>query len=198
MIDKRPLLIARCADVADVIAAVNFGRDNKLPIAIRGGGHNGPGLASVSIAEGAAASGLFVYRVEPVIQDRVDVVGKRLSSPGDRCRRRAGEDQIPSARPNCRVSAHLNDRLLRRHFGVDMADRGDDDCGQRSVEGARRTPTLVGIDHGCSFPLWYFEVHRLEPNWVAFLDIPGNRPGLSGLYGGGRSRAKPVSATALA
>ncbi len=43
MIDKRPLLIARCADVADVIAAVNFGRDNKLPIAIRGGGHNGPG-----------------------------------------------------------------------------------------------------------------------------------------------------------
>ncbi len=47
MIDKRPSLIARCADAADVIAAVNFGRDKKLPIAIRGGGHNGPGLASV-------------------------------------------------------------------------------------------------------------------------------------------------------
>jgi FAD/FMN-containing dehydrogenase len=47
MIDKRPLLIARCADVADVIAAVNFGRDSKLPVAIRGGGHNGPGLGSV-------------------------------------------------------------------------------------------------------------------------------------------------------
>jgi FAD/FMN-containing dehydrogenase len=47
MIDKRPLLIARCADVADVIAAVNFGRDNRLPIAIRGGAHNGPGLGSV-------------------------------------------------------------------------------------------------------------------------------------------------------
>src|SRR5262245_12980212 len=30
MIDKRPRLIARCADVADVIAAVNFGRDNGL------------------------------------------------------------------------------------------------------------------------------------------------------------------------
>ena len=45
MIDKRPSLIARCADAADVMAAVNFGRDNKLPIAIRGGGHNGPGLA---------------------------------------------------------------------------------------------------------------------------------------------------------
>jgi FAD/FMN-containing dehydrogenase len=46
MIDKRPLLIARCADVADVISAVNFGRDNGLVTAIRGGGHNGPGLGS--------------------------------------------------------------------------------------------------------------------------------------------------------
>jgi len=36
MIDKRPLAIARSADVADVIAAVNFGRDNALQIAIRG------------------------------------------------------------------------------------------------------------------------------------------------------------------
>jgi FAD/FMN-containing dehydrogenase len=47
MIDKRPLMIARCADVADVIAAVNFGRENQLLIAVRGGGHNGPGLGSV-------------------------------------------------------------------------------------------------------------------------------------------------------
>jgi hypothetical protein len=46
MIDKRPLLIARCTDVADVIAAVRFGRDNGLLTAVRGGGHNGPGLGS--------------------------------------------------------------------------------------------------------------------------------------------------------
>lgn len=45
MIDKKPLMIARCADQADVIAAVNFGRENKLLIAIRGGGHNGGGLS---------------------------------------------------------------------------------------------------------------------------------------------------------
>jgi hypothetical protein len=31
-------------------------------------------------------------------------------------------------------------------------------------------PTLVGIDHGFSFPLRYFEVHRLPPDWSAFLD----------------------------
>ena len=35
MIDKRPLLIARCVDVADVITAVTFGRDLDLLIAIR-------------------------------------------------------------------------------------------------------------------------------------------------------------------
>ncbi|HEX5110451.1 MAG TPA: FAD-binding oxidoreductase [Vicinamibacterales bacterium] len=46
MIDKTPRLIARCVDVADVIAAVNFGREQRLLIAIRGGGHSGPGLGS--------------------------------------------------------------------------------------------------------------------------------------------------------
>jgi FAD/FMN-containing dehydrogenase len=44
MIEKRPLLIARCADVADVITAVKYARDNDLLIAVRGGGHNGAGL----------------------------------------------------------------------------------------------------------------------------------------------------------
>lgn len=44
MIDKHPLLIARCADEADVIAAVNFGRENGLLVSIRGGGHNAGGL----------------------------------------------------------------------------------------------------------------------------------------------------------
>ncbi len=31
-------------------------------------------------------------------------------------------------------------------------------------------PTLVGIDHGFSFPLRYFEVHQIAPDWPAFLD----------------------------
>src|SRR6266568_7134216 len=47
MIDKSPLMIARCTDVADVVTAVNFARQNDLQVAIRGGGHNGPGLSSV-------------------------------------------------------------------------------------------------------------------------------------------------------
>lgn len=46
MIDKRPALIARCVDVADVIAAVNFAREQEITLAVRGGGHNGPGLGT--------------------------------------------------------------------------------------------------------------------------------------------------------
>ncbi len=46
MIDKKPALIARCANAADVICAVNFAREQGLLLAIRGGGHNGPGLGS--------------------------------------------------------------------------------------------------------------------------------------------------------
>jgi FAD/FMN-containing dehydrogenase len=46
MIDKRPRMIARCADVADVMAAVKYGREHGLLTAIRGGGHNGAGLGT--------------------------------------------------------------------------------------------------------------------------------------------------------
>src|SRR5262245_50187552 len=49
MIDKRPGLIARCAGVADVIAAVNFARTQKLLIAIRGAGHN---VAGTCVCDG--------------------------------------------------------------------------------------------------------------------------------------------------
>ncbi|MFD1504673.1 FAD-binding oxidoreductase [Georgenia yuyongxinii] len=46
-IDRRPALIARCAGVADVIAAVRFGRERALPVAVRSGGHSFPGLSVV-------------------------------------------------------------------------------------------------------------------------------------------------------
>lgn len=46
MIDKHPALIARCVDVADVMAAVHFAREQRLTVAVRGGGHSGPGLGT--------------------------------------------------------------------------------------------------------------------------------------------------------
>ena len=47
MIDRHPALIARCTDAADVIAAVGHARSEGMPLAVRGGGHNGAGLGSV-------------------------------------------------------------------------------------------------------------------------------------------------------
>jgi FAD/FMN-containing dehydrogenase len=44
-IDRRPDVIARCAGVADVRAAVRFGREHGLLVAVRGGGHSFPGLS---------------------------------------------------------------------------------------------------------------------------------------------------------
>ncbi len=44
-IDRGPALIARCAGVADVIAAVRFAKESGLPTAVRGGGHSFPGLS---------------------------------------------------------------------------------------------------------------------------------------------------------
>jgi hypothetical protein len=44
-IDRRPALIARCAGVADVIAAVRFAREQGLLVALRSGGHSYPGLS---------------------------------------------------------------------------------------------------------------------------------------------------------
>ena len=40
MIDRYPALIARCATTEDVVAAVNYARDNNLLLSVRGGGHN--------------------------------------------------------------------------------------------------------------------------------------------------------------
>ena len=65
MIDERPRMIARCADVADVIKAVNFGSDNNLLIAIRGGGHNGPGLGSCDDGLVIDLSAIKGVRVDP-------------------------------------------------------------------------------------------------------------------------------------
>jgi len=70
MIDRRPALIVRCVDVADVIAAVNYARSNNMLTAIRGGGHNGGGL-------GTCDDGL-VIDLSPMKGIRVDLATRTV------------------------------------------------------------------------------------------------------------------------
>jgi len=47
LIDKYPALIARCRGTADVVDAVKFARKHGLEVAVRGGGHNVAGRATI-------------------------------------------------------------------------------------------------------------------------------------------------------
>ena len=74
MIDRSPALIARCANAGDVMAAVNFAREHGLLVAIRGGGHNGPGL-------GVCDDGL-VIDLAPMKGVRVDPAARTVRAEG--------------------------------------------------------------------------------------------------------------------
>ena len=75
MIDKRPDLIARCAGVADVIAAVNFARSHRLLLAVRGAGHN---VAGTSVCDGGLV--IDLSRMKGI---RVDPAARRVrAEPG--------------------------------------------------------------------------------------------------------------------
>jgi len=64
MIDKHPGMFVMCVDVADVINTVNFGRENNLLVAIRGGGHNGGGLGLCDDGIVLDLSGIKFIRVD--------------------------------------------------------------------------------------------------------------------------------------
>jgi len=74
MIDKRPRMIVRCADVADVIQSVNFARDNNILLSIRSGGHNAGGL-------GICDDGL-VIDLSLIKYTRVDPLAKTVVAGG--------------------------------------------------------------------------------------------------------------------
>ncbi|HLF77868.1 MAG TPA: FAD-binding oxidoreductase [Dehalococcoidia bacterium] len=64
--ERRPDLIARCAGAADVVAAVNYARENNLTVAVRGGGHSFPGY---SVCDGGLMIDLLQMksiRVDPI------------------------------------------------------------------------------------------------------------------------------------
>src|SRR5512147_1851937 len=69
-IDRHPALIARCTGVADVLAAVRFGRQHELLTAVRGGGHSFPGH---SVCDGG-----LVIDLGPMKGIRVDPEARRV------------------------------------------------------------------------------------------------------------------------
>ena len=74
MIDRKPRLIVACADVADVMASVNFARKNNLPLAIRGGGHNAGGLGVWDDS--------LVIDLAPIKYTRVDAAARTVTVGG--------------------------------------------------------------------------------------------------------------------
>jgi FAD/FMN-containing dehydrogenase len=66
MIDRRPRLIARCADAGEVARVVNYARERGQLLAVRGGGHNGAGLGTVDDGVVLDLSPMRDVSVDPV------------------------------------------------------------------------------------------------------------------------------------
>ena len=74
LIDRRPALVARCHGTADVQAAVRFGRERGLEIAVRGGGHN--------VAGNAVCEGGLMIDLSPMRAVHVDPRARRARAQG--------------------------------------------------------------------------------------------------------------------
>ncbi|MEU8887113.1 FAD-binding oxidoreductase [Streptomyces sp. NPDC048442] len=65
MIDRRPAAVVRCVNAGDVMATVDFARENGLDLAVRGGGHSVPGFGTCDGGVVADMSGMRGVRVDP-------------------------------------------------------------------------------------------------------------------------------------
>ena len=73
-IQRRPAAIARCTGTADVVAALRFGRERDLPVAVRGGGH--------AVAGHAVCDGGLVIDLSPMNGVRVDPSAATVRAQG--------------------------------------------------------------------------------------------------------------------
>jgi FAD/FMN-containing dehydrogenase len=74
LVDKQPQLIARCQSSADIVDAVNLGRDAGLEISVRGGGHN--------VAGRAVSDGGLMIDLQPMKGVHVDPKARTVRAQG--------------------------------------------------------------------------------------------------------------------
>ncbi|MEU9003617.1 FAD-binding oxidoreductase [Streptomyces sp. NPDC048551] len=65
MIDRKPAVVVRCSGAADVMATVDYARENGLDLAVRGGSHSVPGFGTCDDGVVADLSGMRGVRVDP-------------------------------------------------------------------------------------------------------------------------------------
>ena len=101
LIDRRPALIARCTGASDVAAAVRFGREAGLPIAVRGGGHNVAGRCVVDDGVVIDLSAMKGIHVDPDAAPPAP----RAASPGPSLTARRPSSGLPSPAARSRALA---------------------------------------------------------------------------------------------
>ena len=81
-IDRRPAVIVRCVNSADVSAAIGFARQHNLEIAVRGGAHSTAGSSVVDDGLQIDLSGMRTVTVDPVARRSSSGAASTLDSPG--------------------------------------------------------------------------------------------------------------------
>ena len=137
-IDHRPALVARCADVEDVVAAVDHARSCGLEIAVRGGAHNTAGLS--------AGDGTLVIDLRSLNAVTVDPSARRAVIGGGALLRDvdAATQEHGLAVPSGEIG-HTGIGGLALGGGAIGAAVGDGLAGSAVIQGVARQPEARGM-----------------------------------------------------
>ena len=101
MVDRHPALIVRCASTDDVVAAVDFGRENDLVVSVRGGAHSTPGYST--------CDGGIVIDLQPMNGVEVDPEARTARVQGG-----ANWADLDARDPGARARGHRRARVRHR------------------------------------------------------------------------------------